>query len=75
MTNTNKNLNLKGEISLITGATRGIGNSIAEVFARAGSIVIGTATTQEGAERITTNLSNVGLKGHGIVLDIFFLLK
>ena len=70
MSNINKNLNLKGEISLITGATRGIGNSIVEVFARAGSIVIGTATTQEGAERITANLSDAGLKGHGIVLDI-----
>jgi len=61
---------LKGEIALITGATRGIGESIADEFAKAGAMVIGTATTKEGAEKISNRFSNADLDGYGIVLDI-----
>ena len=61
---------LKGEIALITGATRGIGESIADEFAKAGAMVIGTATTKEGAEKISNRFSNADLDGFGIVLDI-----
>ena len=61
---------LKGEIALVTGATRGIGKSIADEFAKAGAMIIGTATTKEGAENISNRLSSTDLDGHGIVLDV-----
>jgi 3-oxoacyl-[acyl-carrier protein] reductase len=61
---------LKGEIAFVTGATRGIGESIADEFAKAGAMVIGTATTTEGAENISNKLSRANLDGYGIVLDV-----
>ena len=61
---------LKDEISLVTGATRGIGASIADVFGKQGSIVIGTATSQEGADKISKRFLDMKIEGHGIVLDV-----
>src|ERR1700733_1876974 len=55
-----------GEIALVSGASRGIGAAIAERLGREGARVIGTATTAEGAARITENLSERGGRGAGL---------
>jgi len=58
---------LGGQIALVTGASRGIGASIAATLAGAGATVIGTATSEGGAAAITEAL---GGKHRGAVLDI-----
>jgi len=59
---------LKGEIVLVTGASRGIGASIADELASLGATVIGTATTETGAQAIGERLAAHG--GHGKVLNV-----
>ena len=58
------------KVALVTGATRGIGQAIALALGQAGHTVIGTATTEEGAQSISQSLSAHGLKGCGMVLQV-----
>lgn len=61
---------LEGRVALVTGTSRGIGAAILEAFVKAGATVIGTATSEAGAERITARIAELGGKGRGIVLNV-----
>jgi 3-oxoacyl-[acyl-carrier protein] reductase len=58
------------KIALVTGASRGIGQAIKLELAKKGMYVIGTATSESGAEKISRVLHEAGLKGEGKVLDV-----
>jgi 3-oxoacyl-[acyl-carrier protein] reductase len=61
---------LDDQIALVTGASRGIGKSIAVALAAEGATVVGTATTREGASLISDYLAASGARGCGMNLDV-----
>ena len=61
---------LAGKVALVTGASRGIGHAIALSLAQKGAYVIGTATSESGAEEISKRLQQDNCSGHGMVLDV-----
>ena len=63
-------MSLENEIALVTGASRGIGQAIATELLAKGATVIGTATSENGAQAITDYISAAGGKGCGLVLDV-----
>ena len=61
---------LTGEVALVTGASRGIGKAIALGLGKAGATVIGTATSDSGAEGISAYLRENSCQGTGFLLDV-----
>jgi 3-oxoacyl-[acyl-carrier protein] reductase len=61
---------LTDQIALVTGASRGIGQAIALALGAEQAIVIGTATSQAGADSISATLEASGIKGSGLVLNV-----
>jgi len=61
---------LNGQVAIVTGASRGIGEAIALALAGAGAVVVGTSTSEKGAEGISARIAGAGGKGAGRVLDV-----
>jgi 3-oxoacyl-[acyl-carrier protein] reductase len=61
---------LTGQIALITGASRGIGAAIALELGQQGAIVVGTATSENGATSISNAFATANIKGEGMSLDV-----
>lgn len=63
-------MNLENEIAFVSGASRGIGKEITLELGRQGAKVVGTATSESGAEKITAYLKDNGLDGMGVMMDV-----
>jgi 3-oxoacyl-[acyl-carrier protein] reductase len=65
-----REMELKGQIALVTGATRGLGKAIAHALGTSGATVIGTATTESGASSISETFAAAPIAGRGAVLNV-----
>lgn len=63
-------MSLENEIAFVSGASRGIGKEIALALGAQGAIVVGTATSENGAENITNYLKENGINGKGLVMNV-----
>ncbi|MGB2002264.1 MAG: SDR family NAD(P)-dependent oxidoreductase, partial [Porticoccaceae bacterium] len=63
-------MTVEQKVALVTGASRGIGAAIADDLGRSGIIVVGTATTEAGAEKISQRFAEKNITGRGMVLDV-----
>lgn len=63
-------MSLENEIAFVSGASRGIGKEIALALGAQGATVIGTATSENGADNISNYLKENGLKGKGLMMNV-----
>lgn len=63
-------MTLENDIAFVSGASRGIGREIALVLGAQGATVVGTATSDKGADNISAYLQDAGITGMGVAMDV-----